>query len=167
METLRFAYLHEGYHPDVLARWESEGCLDEVRRRLGHRLVVRAVEAPAELSPGARLRVRIELENLGYAPPYTTRRLRVVLRSGDASHTLEPATATGADSRTWAPGATHTLELTATLPAEISPGTWEVRLLLLEDLGDTPAYALLFANDERVRDDTRRENVLASLTVAP
>jgi hypothetical protein len=166
MERLRFAYLHEGYHADVIARWNTEGCLDEVRRRLGYRMVVRAVEAPAELSMGQTLRVRVELENLGYAPPYSTRRLQLVLRNGTDAVTLTPTATEDADTRSWAPGAPIAVELAAALTTEVFPGEWEIRLLLLEDRGDAAAYAMVFANDDRVRDDTRRENVLGRVVVA-
>lgn len=169
MEALRWTYLHEGYHADVIARWESEGCMDEIRRRLGYRVVVRAVEAPLSLDAGDTLRVRLELENVGWAPPYTTRRARLVLRGpvgeGEEEHVLVPATAMDDDTRGWAPGAPIVLELSAELPAELPPGTWEVRLSLLEDRSDAAAYAMIFANDERVRDETRRENVIARVTV--
>lgn len=165
MESLRWSYLHEGYHGDVIARWQSEGCIDEIRRRLGYRVVLRAVEAPLEVRAGGVLRVRMELDNEGYAPPYTARRVRLVLRSADASHVLEPTVAIGADTRAWAPGATIAVELAADLPADLAAGTWEVRLVLLEDRSDAPAYAMVFANDDRVRDDVRRENVVARVVV--
>ncbi|MDQ3037861.1 MAG: DUF4832 domain-containing protein [Myxococcota bacterium] len=166
LETLRWSYLHEGYHEDVIARWESEGCMDEIRRRLGYRIVLRAVEAPVEVPVGGVLRVRMELDNEGYAPPYTTRRARLVLRNeAGATHVIEPLESTGADTRAWVPGATIEVELAAVLPAALEPGTWEVRVALLEDRSDAPAYAMIFANDERVRDDARRENVIATLVV--
>jgi hypothetical protein len=60
LELLRFSYLDEGYSPEVIARWESEGCLDEIRRRLGYRVVVRAVEAPVSIAPGETLQVNVD-----------------------------------------------------------------------------------------------------------
>ena len=42
---------------------------------------------------------------------------------------------------------------------------YALRLALLEDASDLPAYAMLFANDERVRDDVRRENVVATVMI--
>lgn len=166
MARLRFSYVHEGYHPDVIARWTSEGCLEEIRQRLGYRLVVRAVEAPSSIAPGELLRVRVELENVGFAPPYDERRVQIVLR--DASGT---AVMVGApidvSATSWAAGAVSSFTVAATLPTTASAGSWEVRLALLEDASDLPAYAMLFANDARVRDDVRRENVVAHISVVP
>ena len=164
MELLRFSYLHEGYSPEVIARWDSEGCLDEIRRRLGYRIVVTAVEAPAALARGERLTVRVELENVGFAPPYDARRVQILLRNaaGDVVDLGSPATLTAA---TWDPGVDFGFEVFGDIPDDIAAGTWEVRLALLEDASDLPAYAMLFANDERVRDDVRRENIVATVMI--
>jgi hypothetical protein len=162
MERLRFAYLNIEYSQPVIARWRNEGCFDEIERRLGYRIVVRAVEAPASVAVGGALRMRLELENVGFAPPYSTRRARIVLRNGGTERTLTPREPP--DTRTWRPGTT-TVDLIADLPADLDTGEWEVRLLLLEDVSDLPAYAMLFANDTRVRDDARRENLVARVTL--
>jgi hypothetical protein len=165
MELLRWTYLHEGYSAAVIDRWRTEGCLDEIRRRLGYRIVVRAVEAPAEIAPGGVLRVRLELENVGFAPPYTARRARLVLRDASGAEVLAPRQASGADARQWAPGATTMVELVADVPAALAAGERELRVVWLEDASDAPAYALLFANDDRVRDDVLRENVVGTVVV--
>ena len=166
LERLRFDYLHEGYSTEVIDRWRSEGCLDEIRERLGYRLVLRAVEAPAQVVPGGTMRVRLELENLGFAPPRSTRRIRVILRGADGTlrATLTPREPV-ADSRTWMPGTIAPLELVVDLPDDLAAGEHEVRIALLDDRSDAPAYALVFANDDRVRDDARRENVVARVVV--
>lgn len=169
LARLRADYLHEGYSPAVIDRWRTEGCLDEIRRRLGYRIVLRAVEAPLEIAPGGVLRVRLELENVGFAPPRSMRRFRILLRdAGDGSRaaTLAPSAAP-ADTRGWLPGAIGPVEIAVDVPAELPAGSFEVRLAILDDASDAPAYALLFANDERVRDDARRENVLARIDVTP
>lgn len=164
MELLRFTYLHEGYLEDVIDRWEREGCLDEIRERLGYRLVVRAVSAAPTLSPGDPLVVRVELENVGFAPPTAPRRAWLRLRdaSGEAVDLGAPSTI---DARAWTPGETHELLVSAPLPTELPAGAYEVRLVLLEDASDLPAYTMLFANDGRVRDDVRRENLVAHVTI--
>ena len=166
MANLRIAYMHEGYHPDVVARWSSEGCLEPIRRRLGYRMVVRAVEAPASIARGEELRVHVELENVGFAPPYEQRRIQLVLRnnSGGVATLGSPTTI---DARSWAPIGTHAFTVSAAIPSDLAIGDWAVRLALLEDASDLPAYAMLLANDARVRDETRRENIVASIRVTP
>ena len=37
-EDFHWTYMNSGYNADVLNRWASEGCMDEVKRRLGYRL---------------------------------------------------------------------------------------------------------------------------------
>jgi hypothetical protein len=166
LERLRFDYLHEGYSAAVIDRWRTEGCLDEIRERLGYRLVLRAASAPVAVPAGAPLRIRLELENLGFAPSRSERRLRVVLRSADGTELAvltprDPAP----DTRTWLPGTIAPFDLVVDLPDDLPTGDHEIRVALLDDSSDAPAYALVFANDDRVRDDARRENVIASITV--
>jgi hypothetical protein len=164
MQLLRFSYLHEGYLGAVIDRWRTEGCLEEIRQRLGYRVVVRAVTAPSRAARGERVQVRIEMENVGFAPPYDSRRLQIVLRNadGDAVVLGTPATI---HAEAWAPGAPFGFLASATIPGDLATGVWEVRFAMLEDASDAPAYAMLFANDERVRDDARRENIVATITV--
>ena len=165
LERLRFDYLHEGYSAVVIDRWRTEGCLEEIRRRLGYRLVVRAVESPEAMSAGGVLRVRLELENVGFAPPRSTRRFEVVLRTSAGGMTRLTPRAPLPDTRSWRPGAIPPFDLVVDLPADLAAGDHEVRVVLLDDSSDAPAYALLFANDDRVRDDARRENVVARVRV--
>ena len=166
LELLRFTYLHEDYSPDVIARWAAGGCLEEIRRRLGYRIVIRAVEAPALLVRGQMLEVRVSIANLGFAPPYDARRVRIRLRNA-AGDEVDLGTPARLNAARWAPGAVDVgFAVTGTIPEATPPGVWEIRLLLLEDASDLPAYAMLFANDERVRDDVRRENIVGTLTIA-
>jgi len=164
MERLRFDYLHEGYSGAVIDRWRDEGCLEEIRRRLGYRVVVRAVSTSASVRPGGALRVRLELENVGFAPPRSTRRFRVVLRSEAGAVTLEPREL-GPDTRGWLPGTIAPFELVTDLPEDLPLGEHELRVVLLDDSSDLPAYSLLFANDDRVADAARRANVLGRVVV--
>lgn len=165
LERLRFDYLHEGYSAAVIDRWRSEGCLEEIRRRLGYRVIVRAVESPEGVSAGGALRVRLELENVGFAPPRSTRRFEVVLRTTAGGMVTLTPRAPLPDTRSWQPGAIPPFDLVVDLPTDLAAGDHEVRVVLLDDSSDAPAYALLFANDDRVRDDVRRENVVARVRV--
>jgi hypothetical protein len=165
LERLRFDYLHEGYSGAVIDRWRTEGCLEEIRRRLGYRLIVRAVEAPARVSAGGSLRLRLELENVGFAPPRSTRRLRVVLRTATGGMVALTPRAPSPGTRAWQPGVIPPFELDVDLPSDLTAGEHEVRVVLLDDSSDAPDYALLFANDDRVRDDVRRENIVARVLV--
>ncbi len=116
-------------------------------------------------APGQSLRVHLEIENVGFAPPYDARRAQLSLRSASGEVVLLGAPVE-VDVTSYLPGM-HTMELAATVPAATSAGTWELRLSLLEDASDAPAYAMLLANDARVRDDVRRENVLGTIAVTP
>lgn len=165
LERLRYTYVHKNYQRAVIDRWRAEGCFDEIDRRLGYRVVLRAVEAPPAAAPGATFPVVIEIENVGFAPPYVTRRLRAVLRDASGATTLETRALEGADTRTWLAGATVRATLEVTIPETQPAGDYTLHLLLLDDHSDALPHAMLFANTAPVADPTTRENQLTPLTL--
>src|SRR5690606_28872751 len=66
LEMLGFSYLNAEYNQSVLGRWETQGCGDEVRRRLGYRFTARATSHTAAVPPGGELGLVIDLDNVGY-----------------------------------------------------------------------------------------------------
>ncbi len=166
MERLRFSYLNLGYHPDVLDRWRTEGCFDEIERRLGHRLVLTRVVVDDPIDAGRTLHVDLELENRGFAPAYGERRPQLCLQAPGASECVIVDTElSGAGLESVAPGGSGTVVLSGDLPSDLAPGSYELRLAWLDALTDDPQYALLFANDESVSDDERRDHRLATIEV--
>ena len=165
LERLGYTYVHQNYQRAVIDRWRAEGCFDEIERRLGYRVILRAVEAPQSVSAGASFPVVLEIENVGFAPPYVTRRIGAAL-AGDAGRTELGVTALGgADSRGWLDGETVRVELELAVPAEAPFGEHQLRIVLSDDRSEHPAHRMLFANEPEVRDDAARENVVATITV--
>jgi hypothetical protein len=165
LERLGYTYVHQNYQRAVLDRWRAEGCFDEIERRLGYRIVLRAVEAPAAVPASTSFPIVIEIENVGFAPPYVTRRIRAAL-DGDAGRVeLDATPIAGADSRAWREDETVRVELELAIPADTPAGDYELRLVLDDDHSDDPAHRMLFANDPPVRDDAARENVVGEITV--
>ncbi len=85
LERFHYRFLNALYHPDVLAGWEAEGCMDTIDAHLGHRIEVRGAEVSASLLPGGRLRLALALHNAGWGGLVNPRPLHVHLSSGDWS----------------------------------------------------------------------------------
>jgi hypothetical protein len=165
LALLHWSFLNTSYHPDVIAGFRSGGCFESIRCRLGYRFALLRHEAPNTLRAGATLSVAVQLVNDGYARMYNPRPVELVL-VGPARHVL----AVTADPRTWAPGETADVCLTAALPADLPAGRYQLGIRLPDaaaSLRDDPDYAVRFANAASW-DATTGTNLLdAHVTIEP
>ena len=54
MAKYHYSYLNQGYHQGVLSRWKSEGCFEQLQKRLGYRYVLdkgQFTDSPANSDP--------------------------------------------------------------------------------------------------------------------
>jgi hypothetical protein len=57
----------------VLDRWITQGCADEVERRLGYRFALEHAAHTEAVAPGGELDVNLDLHNSGFASPFNYR----------------------------------------------------------------------------------------------
>lgn len=147
MEALHCSYLNNGWYPEVLDRWETLGCMEEIKRRLGYRFVLYAAEISQTVRPGGILTLNLEIENVGFAAPFNPRPVELLMRNAD---TGEIHTAViSAEPRTWLPGPTHELHKQFRIPYDWPEGSYDVLVRLPDpevSLHDDPRYAIRFAN---------------------
>ncbi|MHB8875359.1 MAG: DUF4832 domain-containing protein [Myxococcaceae bacterium] len=146
LSRLHFTYLNSLYHPQVLSGFTTQGCMPELKRRLGYRLVLEALSHSERVRPGGVLHLKATLRNDGYAPLYNARPLDVVLGLGTTSHV---ATLGTLDVRRWEPGR-HTFDVKLRVPANLPEGDYRLSLWLPDAapaLRDRPEYAVRLAND--------------------
>jgi hypothetical protein len=167
VELARFHWsmLHEGYHPDVIKAWKSQGAWDEIQKRLGYRFVLREASWPASVAKGGTFTLAVTLKNAGFASMFNERKVYAVFTDGAKRH-VSPLE--GVDPRRWWGGEETKLSANVTAPAEA--GTYRLSLWLPDAaaaLRDRPEYAVRFANGE-VWDPKTGENVLAAeLKIGP
>jgi hypothetical protein len=141
-------YLNADYYrPLFHERWTQQGCMDEVRHRMGYRLVLDQASARPAAAPGETWRLGLAIRNAGWARPYNARPLEVLLinRRGVARRLA----AVGADARSWLPGETSSVTAGVAIPAGLPAGTYQVALALPDasaSLHDDARYALRLAN---------------------
>jgi hypothetical protein len=167
MERFHWSYVNRDFHADVYEAWESGGCVDDMQRRLGYRLVMQQGEYGGAVRPGDGLLVHFELQNVGYAAPYSMRRVRLLLRSMDDG-TLYAAQLPE-DPRRWLPGATFTVEYMVGVHRQIAAGDYELLLHLPDaapELHTRPEYAIRFANEDMWEATTGYNRLLHTVHVA-
>jgi hypothetical protein len=168
MAQLHWSALNFDYHPDVLQRWRTQGCFEDVRRRLGYRLVLREATLPSSATIGTQFIGTIKLQNVGFAAPYNPRGVELVLR---ASTGALRRIAVPTDPRRFSPndaGGVTMINLDLPIPADLSPGNYELLLALpdpMPNLYARPAYAIRLANIGTWEPSTGFNKLLASVAL--
>jgi hypothetical protein len=139
-----WTHLNAGYHPDVLASWEQDGCLAEVACRLGYRLALVDLRWAASGFSGGTLPVEFELFNDGFAAPVNARPLVLVFDGPTRIEVESPL-----DLRSVLPGESAAVCVEAPLPDNLPGGTYRIGLRLADPmLADDPRQAIRLANGE-------------------
>jgi len=153
LSRFHYSFLNQGYNADVNDDWVAQGCMEDIKRRLGYRLQVVSGIFRTEASPGQTFPLTLELQNVGYAAPFNPRGVELVLRHTDSGQKFFAELSRDIDARFWLPGSNHVLTATLALPADLPVGTYE-QLLHLPD--PTPAlyglvpYSIRLANSNAV-----------------
>lgn len=140
LKDYHWTYLHDGYRQEVLSRWSKDGCLDEIRSRLGYRLVLSDVHYEA-IEAGKPCKVTIRFQNKGFAAPMNPREAWLVWVTPDGK---TEKSFLGADPRTWHSGYNAVVSY-------FTPSTAKGTLYLeLSDplLSTRPEYSLALANKD-------------------
>ena len=149
-----FTYLNSGYHQQVLKRWRDQGCMEEIKRRLGYRFVLEEGQFTNKPEAGKSFEIKLTLRNEGFSPAQNPRDAELVL--ADASGKVMQTWPLGSDPRYWMPDQVTTVEKTVTLPSGIS-GSMSLYLNLpdpCETLHDNPMFSIRLANEDTWNEET-------------
>jgi hypothetical protein len=165
LELARFHFttINSQFYQGDLDRWKTEGCYDEIDRRLGYRFELVQASLPTSVKPGGRFQFEVSLKNVGFGALYNPRSVYLVLEGGGTRHEVELK---GVDPRSWAPGETSSVSVHLELPADVS-GTKSLTLWMpdaAQAIATRPEYAVRFANSGVWR-DVEGDNVLGSIDV--
>ncbi len=147
MADYHWTYLNIGYNRQVLTRWKTDGCYDEVERRLGYRLSLTDVYHSSTKGDENTIRVVVKLKNTGFAAPTNPRNVELVLVDTESRKLVFELD--DIDPRYWFAGETITIDETLTLPKSVSDH-FSVYLNLPDPeptLKDNPAFSIRLAND--------------------
>lgn len=149
MRRLHWSFLNDAYDRKVLNKWELDGKGTEIKNKLGYRIVLVRGEYSVKHIPGSDLVVNISLQNIGYAPMYNPRDLKLVLRSSDGL--TEYLAKLPDDPRLWKPLRMAYIRQSVALPADIPAGTYHLYLYMPDpeaSLASRVEYAVRLANKD-------------------
>ncbi len=148
LEDLHYSYLNADYNHDVNNDWHDGGCMDDVKKELGYRLVLNSGTYTDEARPGQSISVNISLTNQGYAAPFNARGVELVLRgttSGEKWFANLPD-----DPRFWlGEGAMHDIDATLCIPPNMPTDSYELLLNLPDPFASIyhrPEYSIRLAS---------------------
>lgn len=171
MRSLHYSYLNSEFNNEVNNDWQTGGCMDEIQRNLGYRLVMEQGTYAAEAEPGSPFNFSLAITNVGFAAPYNPRLIELVLRHTESGEVYKiPLTGNESDVRFWLPGENITLGQSLTLPADVPAGEYAL-LLNIPDTSNNnviaarPEYAIRLANENTWEAATGYNNLNHTLTV--
>jgi hypothetical protein len=137
MAKYHYSYLNLDYNKDVLATWGADGMTDAAKK-LGYRFTMTSSTATSGANPS----VAVSIRNDGWAAPYNSRPVQLVLTDGDRRVTVPVDT----DASSWQPGQSVTVRSSL---ADVPNGRWSVALALPApeaSVAADPAFAIQTAN---------------------
>ena len=155
MEDYHWSYLNSAYNQDVIGRWETDGCIDEIKRRLGYRLSLTDVYRSATAVAGNSFSVKVSIKNSGFAAPMNGRAVELILVDSNGNKTVYDLSK-DIDPRYWFADGTYTFEKTIQLPSE-AKGKCTMYLNLPDPkstLHDNPKFSIRLANSDIWSEDT-------------
>ena len=104
---------------------------------MGYRFILRRLEYPKTVKPGAMMPMEMWWLNAGVAPIYRKYWLAVELRSANGSAVIRVP----ADVRKWLPG-DAVVDDSLYIPDNLAPGTYKFRVAMLDPRTGIPAIKL-------------------------
>lgn len=167
LAQMHWSFLNGGFQAATLNGFVTGGCMNEITRKLGYRIVMQNANFTNAVRVGGNMSITINLRNVGYAPMFNPRPVFVVLDNGVNRYNIPLV---DVDPRRWASGASVTISKSIVVPSNVVPGAYSLSLWLPDeythaeaalDLRRMPEYSVRFANDG-VWDAVKGYNVLRS-----
>ncbi|MDQ2855923.1 MAG: DUF4832 domain-containing protein [Acidobacteriota bacterium] len=121
--------------------WQSR--FNEFQKRMGYRFVLRRLEYPRSVKPGSMMPIHMWWLNAGVAPIYRQHTLALQFQSATENRQV-PLTA---DVTRWLPG-DAVVDQQVYVPEKLGPGTYRLRLALLDPRTNQPVVRLAIKGRE-------------------
>ncbi|HOO18707.1 MAG TPA: DUF4832 domain-containing protein [Paludibacteraceae bacterium] len=166
MEKYHWSYLNSDYHPSVLNGWKTNGCMEEITKRLGYRLSLTEGKFSKNPEAGKDFEVKLKIKNTGFASPMNPRNVELIFISkSDSSQKF--ICQINVDPRFWFAGGQYEINIKYPLPLEMKSNEYNVYLNLPDPksiLANRPEFSIHLANNN-VWDNNTGYNKIYSLKV--
>jgi hypothetical protein len=166
MRNLHWSFLNEDYYHGVNDNWKTQGCMDNIIRKLGYRLVLLSSVCNDKILPGGTLNIQLKLNNTGYSAPYNPRKVEFVLKNTGTAETYMATT--DEDPRFWRPETVTETSFAIGIPDNMPAGTYNLYLNLPDPeplLYGNPDYSVRFANQNVWNAETGYNSLAQEITI--
>jgi hypothetical protein len=146
--NFHYSFLNSQYNLAVNNDWVTGGCMDEIKQKMGYRLVLHNATIPATAAKNGSISITLNIDNVGYASPFNQRPVQLILKN-KASGKIT-AINFNTDIRKWYTGSIS-LKDKLSLPAGLTTGAYEVMLNMPDNypsLAKRPEYSIRLANND-------------------
>jgi hypothetical protein len=163
LKRFHTSFLNTSWSGAINGDWNNK-CIDEIKRNLGYRFVLKRGVYPGVIRNGQKLKMQLDFVNEGYASTYNSRHVELVLRSIEDQKVYKMKL--DCDPRYWFPDELHTLKIDLELPEVLPGGQYELFINLPDpesSLYHRPEYAIRLASkyeSSSIWDPTTGWNVL-------
>lgn len=142
-------FLNSSYYTTLFHNnWQALGCFDEVKRKMGYRVELVSISHSGQVSPGGSSAISLTVRNTGWARPFNSRPVQLVLKH-QASGAVQLVALSGVDISSWAPGQDMALRSSISLPTSMLAGVYDVHIAMPDaatTLRGDPRYSVRPAN---------------------
>jgi hypothetical protein len=148
-------YLNDSYYRDLFhARWQTQGCLAQVKRSMGYRFELVTLRHSPHIVAGGSGELVLTVRNAGWARAFNPRGVQMVLRHRATGRVVRLALAS-IDPRAWLPGQTSTATARVAIPGGTPIGAYDM-LLALPDRAASLAADVRYSVRPANADDTAK-----------
>ncbi|MHA4811440.1 DUF4832 domain-containing protein [Flavitalea flava] len=166
LNTMHYSFLNCAYNNDLNNIWVSGGCMDNIKRNLGYRFVLKNGLFPASaVQAGLQFKFTLNLVNQGYASPFNPRPAMLIMRN--QSTNKEIVFKLASDPRTWFTGNVQVNETIST-DAAMPKGKYSMFLYMPDNsatIAARPEYAIRLANANCWEATTGYNDLSVTLTI--
>jgi hypothetical protein len=146
MAAYHYSFLNCAYNNAVNNDWQTNGCMMNIRKKLGYRFILQQLVYPKEVSAGSSIAISLTVNNAGYASPFNERPVKIMLRNKTTAAEIEYTLNT--DIRKWFSGI-NKIETTLPASAALTAGAYDMFLFMPDkhsSIAARPEYAIRAAN---------------------
>lgn len=167
LALFHWSFINRDYINTVWNAWNTQGCMNDIKRNLGYRIQLNSGTYTTTVKPGGSMNISLSLTNTGYASMFNPRLLEFVLINTADGKVCK--TTTNEEPRKWTAGATMNLTYEIGIPANYPNGTYQLYLSLpdpMTSLYEKANYSVRLANTNTTWDNVKGYNYLGfDLTV--
>jgi Domain of unknown function (DUF4832)/Domain of unknown function (DUF4874) len=167
LQRFHWTFCNDGYEPNVLSRWVTGGCFDEIEKKLGYRFVLQNGTYSNAVPSGGNFNYSISLKNEGYAAPVNPRDVSFVFVNTLTAASFEVAVS--ANPQFWFGGENILLAGNVIIPPTTASGNYAVYLNLSDPtptLKSKIDYNIRVANNNTWDATTGRNSLLHTLAIS-